>query len=653
MDVDTGAWEIPSMGSPACAAAIALLLATPNEVWAASAHRAVHTSTHTVSKAASRTSARSPAKPKRPAASKRNLEQAKAAMTALARDRQRRRFRHNWEKAIGGLLDAAHGTDRAAALSEAARARYALYRWSADEADRAKALQLAEQAAHLGGAEGRSLAAAIRREAGDDRQTPGPRRAEPKAPAAGPAREEDEPEDPALERVVNALAAGDGVAPAPEADGPARVSEVRAWSSPDYTRVAIYLSRWVKWQQLELPAIAGKPRRLVVDLAPAVLEGRTQEQAVGGGRLSRVRSAQYDANTVRVVLDLDGDDRVQVFRLDDPPRLVLDLAAPVSPAAVAIAGPPAARPETAVGAPSPDAAAEVLEPPDAATGQEELDTVVELPPRARAMLEGAQAQAGAPLGGEPAAVAPPPAAAPPASAAEPEGEEADRAIRRIVVDAGHGGHDPGAIGPTRIREKDVTLAIARRLAGKLRAAGFEVVLTRSSDRFLELEERTALANAARGDLFVSIHANAHPRRVRSGIETYFLNVTDDRYARRLAARENGADLSVGGDLARILTDLDAKASADASLRLARLVQRDVCGGVRAHVGEVQDLGVKSALFYVLLGARMPAVLVETGFISHRVEEKRLASSRYQEEVASGIARAVERFAQGEPAVARR
>jgi N-acetylmuramoyl-L-alanine amidase len=223
-----------------------------------------------------------------------------------------------------------------------------------------------------------------------------------------------------------------------------------------------------------------------------------------------------------------------------------------------------------------------------------------------------------------------------------------------VVDAGHGGHDPGAIGPRRVREKDVTLAMARRLAKKLRAAGFEVVLTRKDDRYLALEERTAIANTARGDLFVSIHANAHPRRNRAGVETYFLNVTDDRYAARLAARENGADLDEAGqgtELLRILSDLDAKASAGSSRRLARIVQREITRSVRSEIGGVRDLGVKSALFYVLLGARMPAVLVETGFISNRAEERRLASPRYQDEVAASIARAVTAFAEGEARVA--
>jgi N-acetylmuramoyl-L-alanine amidase len=193
--------------------------------------------------------------------------------------------------------------------------------------------------------------------------------------------------------------------------------------------------------------------------------------------------------------------------------------------------------------------------------------------------------------------------------------------------------------------------MARRLARRLREAGFDVVLTRRDDRFIALEERTAIANTARGDLFVSIHANAHPRRNRTGLESYYLNVADDRYAARLAARENGLDLDGQGDVRRILTDLDATASAGASRRLARLVQREVTAGVRARVGEVRDLGVKSALFYVLLGARMPAVLVETAFISNRDEERRLASPRYQDEVAAGIARAVEAFARSGPELA--
>ena len=629
-----------AMGRQALIAALAIALVPPYPVWAGNAHRVDGTSTHT------RRSAHPSQRRETPHASR--LVEAKAQLAALLRDRNRRRFHHNWEKAIRGLVRAGKGTERPAALYEAAKAQYALYRWSANEADREEALRLAGEAGRLGASEARSLALAIHREAGDDRPAGQSRlRGTPKAPPQ--VADDDESTDPALEGVAGALAGGDAAAPPDASGGVARVEEVRAWSGPDYTRVAVYLSRWVGWQKLELPADGQHPRRLAIDFRPAQLVGRTLERPVGGLRLSRVRAAQNGEETVRVVLDLEGDDEVQVFRLEDPPRLVLDLAssAPEPPAAIAAAGPAPA--ESAQGPGSKEATAAPAEgeraEPKGAASPEGPDAAVELPARVRAALE-------SPTEGSepPAAAAPEPKAQ---ERAVPEGGEGERPIRRIVVDAGHGGHDPGAIGPTHVREKDVTLAIARKLAHRLRESGFEVVLTRNDDRFLALEERTALANVARGDLFVSIHANAHPRRVREGVETYFLNVTDDRYAARLAARENGVDLSVAGDLARILTDLDAKASADESMRLARLVQHEVCSGVRARVGEVRDLGVKSALFYVLLGARMPAVLVETGFISNRAEERRLASPRYQDEVAFGVARAVRIFAGEEAQVATR
>ncbi|HSN90218.1 MAG TPA: N-acetylmuramoyl-L-alanine amidase [Anaeromyxobacteraceae bacterium] len=527
-------------------------------------------------------------------------------MKALMRDKAKRRYRHNWERAIQRLEAASRGRDRPAGLLETARARYALYRWSADEADRDVALRLAGKSARLGEREARTFAAAIRREAGDDRSArPAVRRS---AHRPEPARaEEEEPPDPALEAALADLSAEPQPAAArsgaPAAGGPARVTEVRTWSSDDYTRVAIYLSHWVGWNRLELPAERERPRRFALDLRPAVLSGKALARPVEGAQVDRVRAAQNDPDTVRVVLDLPGADRIEAFALEDPPRLVVDVGSRREPAPVASA--------------------------DAEAGGEQGRDEPPVPAETEAEADPAGPPAGE-EGGEPGA------------------------IRRVVVDAGHGGHDPGAIGPRRVREKDVTLAMAKRLARKLRRDGFEVVLTRRDDRFLALEERTALANTARGDLFVSIHANAHPGRNRAGVETYFLNVTDDRYAARLAARENGADPDEAGrgtDLLRILSDLDARASAGSSRRLAHVVQREITRAVRSGIGDVRDLGVKSALFYVLLGARMPAVLVETGFISNRAEERRLASPRYQEEVAEAMARAIRAFADREERVA--
>jgi N-acetylmuramoyl-L-alanine amidase len=547
-----------------------------------------------------------------------SLASATAAMKSLMRDRARRQYRHNWERAISGLLSAARGKEKAAAWLEAGRARYALYRWSADERDRDKALLLANRAARLGSREGRLLATAIRREAGDDavevaRPSKSVRRTSRHAHLA-PERlqpheeEEDSPPDPTLSA---ALADLEAPAESPtlrlgddRQHGPAQVTEVRSWTSGDYSRVAVYLSHWVGWQKLELPAERGQPRRLAFDFRPATLAGKALTRSVAGGKIDRVRAAQNAGDTVRVVLDLAGSDATEVFALDDPPRLVVDVGTRPAPVPVPVAEgePPEVEPSPA----EPHAA----EPePERPTGR---------------------------------------------TAATDEEGAGGRTVRRIVVDAGHGGHDPGAIGRRGLREKDVTLDIARRVARELKAEGFEVVLTRSGDRFLQLEERTALANTARGDLFVSIHANANPRRNRSGIETYFLNVTDDRYAARLAARENGADPDGEGSddiLKRIRSDLDAVASAGSSRALAELVQRELCRSVRSRFGDVRDLGVKSALFYVLLGARMPAVLVETGFISNAAEEKRLASPAYRAEVASAVTRAVRGFARADERVA--
>ena len=527
------------------------------------------------------------------------LDRARAALAEVKRDPGRRRYRHHWERAIGALEAAARGRDAGPALLEAARARYSLYRFSQVEADREAALRLAERARRTGAKEAQVFAAAVRKEMGEEEAPRKKRRlaaagahARPAAPKAAarptstptPTREsDDEPSaDPVL---AEALKTVPGPPEAVAREGsPARISEVKTWSNGDYTRIAIQLSRGVAFERQDLPAEGALPRRVALDLAPAVLD-RELARPVGDALVHQVRAAQRDRDTVRVVLDLTGRDEVSILRLDDPPRLIIDVGARE------------AR----------------REPPPA---------IVHAP------------------------VPAPPEAEPEAGPRRP--------VRRIVVDAGHGGHDTGAIGPSGVREKDVTLAIARRLAARLRGRGFEVVLTRDRDAFVPLEERTAIANGRRGDLFVSLHANAHPRRDRHGMETYVLDVAGDRYARRLAARENGAlddDADEGQEVRRILADLDAQASASPSRRLALEVQREVCAGVRGRVGEVRDLGVKSALFHVLLGARMPAVLVETAFISNRVEEQRLRSSRFQDEVADSVARAVVRFASREARVA--
>lgn len=216
-------------------------------------------------------------------------------------------------------------------------------------------------------------------------------------------------------------------------------------------------------------------------------------------------------------------------------------------------------------------------------------------------------------------------------------------VRRVVIDAGHGGHDTGAIGKKGTREKDVSLAIAQKLAAELRKHGLEVLLTRDDDRFIRLEDRARMANEARGDLFISVHCNSAASRSLRGIETYTLNTSADRYSIRLAARENASSEKGISDLQFILADLATKANTEESSRLAAQVQKSLVGELSSHYSGIKSLGTKEALFYVLLGTKMPAILVETSFLSHPEEEERLGSDAYQETVARSVAQGVEAF----------
>ena len=218
-------------------------------------------------------------------------------------------------------------------------------------------------------------------------------------------------------------------------------------------------------------------------------------------------------------------------------------------------------------------------------------------------------------------------------------------VSRIVVDAGHGGKDPGAKGYYRdAREKNITLGIAKRLKKKLEAKiGCEVVMTRSGDKFLTLEERTALANTKDADLFISIHVNAHRNKNAYGTETYFLNLATDEEAIRVAAMENATSTKNISDLQTILMDLMQNAKINESSRLASYVQTNMVGHLKKKYSKVRDKGVKQAPFYVLLGAQMPSILVETSFISNPRECKRLMDPAYQERLCDGIVMGIEKY----------
>lgn len=233
-----------------------------------------------------------------------------------------------------------------------------------------------------------------------------------------------------------------------------------------------------------------------------------------------------------------------------------------------------------------------------------------------------------------------------AAAATPAaGSSLDR-FDTIVLDAGHGGDDEGARGAHGVVEKELVLDVARRLRDRLQDAGLQVVLTRDRDVYVPLEQRTAIANRARGDLFLSIHANAASERAARGIETFFLSLeASDDDARQVAARENAAfrDLTVpvvAGDdpLVAILGDLAAAELLQESDEFARLAQREV-----AALNGAPSRGVKQAPFVVLMGLEMPAVLVEIGFVTNPSEAQELATELQRDRIAQALARATLEF----------
>ncbi|MBW2724007.1 MAG: N-acetylmuramoyl-L-alanine amidase [Deltaproteobacteria bacterium] len=228
-----------------------------------------------------------------------------------------------------------------------------------------------------------------------------------------------------------------------------------------------------------------------------------------------------------------------------------------------------------------------------------------------------------------------------------------RPIQTVVIDPGHGGRDPGAIGVGGLREKGVNLRLAKMLGARLEGQGFKVVFTRSDDRTLSLEERTVIAEAARGDLFVSIHANASSRRGTRGIEIYSLDENHERHSLEVAARENGVDPSEIDSLQRVMAKLHVSEVSVHSVRLARSVHGSLMPGLRKKFSRVPDLGVKKGPFYVLFLSSMPAILLESGFLTNKHDAKLLRSESYLMAMAEHIAAGLREYRDGGEQVVKR
>ncbi|HEY4220439.1 MAG TPA: N-acetylmuramoyl-L-alanine amidase, partial [Myxococcota bacterium] len=399
---------------------------------------------------------------------------------------------------------------------------------------------------------------------------------------------------------------------APPPGTPARkIIVIKNDKSATESLVMVRVSGEVGMIRGDVPVAEGGPRRIFYDLAPAKLGQRNiQPIEIHDGVIARVRAGQYDTDVVRLVVELEGDAE-PVLSIVKRPTFEVHLSVALAPKPV-VASASVTSPPAKVAAASSTSAPNT--PPK--IGAEAADV--------RKRFEN----------GTPGGVS--------------ISQQMGLAVHRVVIDPGHGGNDTGAIGPDGVKEKDITLQISKRVRDKLLSEmpDLEVVMTRDDDRTLALQDRTNTANSAAADLFISIHCNASPLRRVRGVETYTLNITNDQWAMKLAAREN-AEMGEGSisDLEFILADLAMKSNVDDSLRLGRAVQKDVMRNLHTRWNDVPDLGLKHALFYVLVGNKMPSILVETSFVSNKVEEQRLASAAYQDSVADGVVEGVREFVQ--------
>jgi N-acetylmuramoyl-L-alanine amidase len=476
------------------------------------------------------------------------------------------------------------------------------------------------------------------------------------------------------------------------------VTGIRHWSTATYTRVAIDLGDNVTYEAARVP----NPDRIYFDLHGA----RLAQELVGksftvtdDGFLKKVRAAQYSDDVTRVVLDVNDVTEYSAFLLPNPYRLIIDIHGGKSaPAGVSVSA-PQRRADPAPTVPNTIAVKQ--------TNSAEVDAVSDLPGRVDATtkptskpISAVVPGSAAPSGSQQPATsdqqtaassdsfaAMPEAPAAPASVASPSVTDSVKKMRksktkapdnatvadatparaavpmadgetslvralglkigRIVIDAGHGGHDSGTLGVDGIQEKDVVLDVALRLGKLLHdRLGAEIIYTRSDDTFIPLETRTAIANKAQADLFISIHANSSAEPSARGVETYYLNFTSDPTALDVAAREN----AVSDQSIHQLSDLVKKITLKDKIAESREFASDVEGSLYAGLAKgnlgLKDRGVKKAPFVVLIGANMPSILAEISFVTNPKDAEQLTQPEYRERVAESLYKGVARYEGG-------
>ena len=459
------------------------------------------------------------------------------------------------------------------------------------------------------------------------------------------------------------------------------VTNVRHWSTPVYTRVAIDLQNQVPYEAARVP----NPDRIYFDLhgsrvAPELI-GKTVS-VTDDGFLQRIRVAQFSNDVTRIVLDVNQVTEYSAFFLPNPWRLIIDIhggrPGAVPPAQIATAPPPAPAVEAKLHPPEPVTTsnqssrratralrdiAEVSTKPDQVKATSRPTTE----PIAANVKPGTLDDSAAVTSGTNGKVSHRAAPedestdeddteiVPRSSSREAKSIEGQRSltralglkIGRIVVDAGHGGHDSGTLGPGGIQEKDVVLDVALRLGKLLRQRlGADVIYTRDDDTFIPLEQRTAIANKSQADLFISVHANSSSDPTARGVETYYLNFTTSPDALEVAARENAVSNESIHELSGLVKKITLKDKIDESREFAADVDSSLYSGLERGNSGLRDRGVKKAPFVVLIGANMPSILAEISFLTNPDDAEQLKEPQYRERIAESLYRGVAKYVNG-------
>jgi N-acetylmuramoyl-L-alanine amidase len=449
--------------------------------------------------------------------------------------------------------------------------------------------------------------------------------------------------------------------------GTVDVLPVQYWSSDHYSRVVIKSSKPVAYRADLLDQQNGVPRHLFIDFQQSYIPPKYRSPVfIDDGLLKRIHTSQLDATTVRVSLDTESIGDYKVFNLKDPFRVVVDVRGrrggavripqrKVAPQIITDIKPlvvRAGREEESQARVETPAEAQVVTAANESASETASETVSErvseIPPEIKPEVKPEKI-----ITPRKRKTVPVPAKTEKAPVAEnlTLAQQLGLGVRRIVIDPGHGGKDPGAVG-FGLKEKDIVLNVAKKIKKILEEKnGYEVLLTRDDDISLSLEERTAIANTKEADLFLSIHVNAHPEETIRGVETFYLNLATHTEAMRVAALENATSTHNMSEMQDILSELMQNEKINESSQLAEFVQLNMIDGLKKQKFQVKDLGVKQAPFYVLIGAEMPAILAEISFITNPEDAKLLKSEKYLQTLAEQIVAGVLSYAENQRAAA--